>query len=77
MTIKILAFGQISDILSGAEIELDNIDNTEKLTVELNQKFPELIRLKYAVAVNGELVSGRAILKHQDSVALLPPFSGG
>jgi len=75
MAIKIIAFGQIAEI-TGKDFSVDANDlNTLKSV--LNIQFPALAEKKYALAVNKKLVSDNVILKENDTVALMPPYSGG
>lgn len=76
MQINIIIFGQVSDLL-GKNLVLHNVADTNSLTVFLNEKYPELINLKYAMAVNKKLVTENILLTNNSTVALLPPFSGG
>ncbi len=77
MAIKVLAFGQISDIISKTEMEFSSIANTEQLTSELSKQFPKLAQVKYAIAVNKKIITQKTVLNDKDIVALLPAFSGG
>jgi molybdopterin synthase sulfur carrier subunit len=77
MTIKVLVFGQISEIISQTEVEFVSLKNTEELSVELSKRYPKLTQVKYAIAVNKKIVVQNTILSDNDIVALLPPFSGG
>jgi molybdopterin converting factor small subunit len=43
----------------------------------LQELFPELADRKYAVAVNMKVVQENLELKQNDTVALMPPYSGG
>jgi molybdopterin converting factor small subunit len=45
--------------------------------VTLQELFPELADRKYAVAVNMKVIQGNLELKQNDTVALMPPYSGG
>ncbi len=75
MEIKIIAFGSIAE-LTGKEITLQAID-VASLKVTLQELFPELSDRKYAVAVNMKVVQENLELKQNDTVALMPPYSGG
>jgi molybdopterin synthase sulfur carrier subunit len=76
MQINIIIFGQLCDLL-GENLELNNINDTDSLTKELNDRYPELAHSKYMMAVNKKLVTGNTFLTNNSTVALLPPFSGG
>ena len=77
MEIKILAFGQIADILDKSSLTFSDVKNTDSLIANLTETFPELSSLKYSIAVNQKLVHTNSELNDNDTVALLPPFSGG
>ncbi len=72
----IIIFGQLTDI-TGDNIELNNIADTNHLTEELNKTYPQLINAKYVIAVDKKVITENTILNNQSNIALLPPFSGG
>lgn len=75
MEIKIIAFGRIAEI-TGKELMLTASD-TDTLKQQLAGKFPQLSGMKYAVAVNKKITEGNTELNTNDTVALMPPYSGG
>ncbi|MFC6095370.1 MoaD/ThiS family protein [Flavobacterium qiangtangense] len=75
MEIKIIAFGQIAEI-TGKEITLEASD-IDSLKIILSEKFPALSDRKFAIAVNKKLNQVNLDLKQNDTVALMPPYSGG
>lgn len=75
MEIKIIAFGSIAE-LTGKEITVQASD-IASLKETLQELFPELVDRKYAVAVNMKVVQENLELKQNDTVALMPPYSGG
>lgn len=77
MNINLLAFGQIAEMIGQAEFEISEIENTVKLSKKLLELYPALEEISYSIAVNKSIVHGNTLLKHGDTVALLPPFSGG
>lgn len=77
MGINILAFGQIAEIAGSSELKSEGIDSTGNLRLHLETEFPLLKSVKYSIAVNRRLVHGNEKLNDNDTVALLPPFSGG
>ncbi len=77
MGINILAFGQIAEIAGNSEWKSEGIESTDNLRLHLETDFPLLKSVKYSVAVNRRLVHGNEKLNDNDTVALLPPFSGG
>jgi sulfur-carrier protein len=77
MTIKILVFGQISDIIPQKEMNFSNIKTTEELNRELIRLYPDLAQINYSLALNKKIVNQAVPLNEHDTVALLPAFSGG
>lgn len=77
MVIKVMVFGQLVDIISQTELNFNTVKNTEELRKELNNQFPELAHMKFAIAVNKKIVNQNTVLNDKDTVALLPAFSGG
>jgi len=75
MIIKIIAFGQIAEV-TGKEFTLD-VRDTDSLQITLTEKFPALANKKYALAVNKKLITVNIALSENDTVALMPPYSGG
>lgn len=77
MKTKILFFGQLIDITGTKELTIDEVADTDALTIILHQQFPQLSQSKYLIAVDQEVISGRKNLEDNCIVALMPPFSGG
>lgn len=77
MKINILAFGQIVDIVGNSSWSISGVDNTDQLELKLKNDFPSLLSTKYALAVNKKVIHENTILSNDDTVAILPPFSGG
>ncbi|MBE8720473.1 MoaD/ThiS family protein [Sphingobacterium pedocola] len=75
MKIKVRAFGPLLDIMEN-EYFIEASDTKALLDVLL-QQFPGLAGRKIAIAVNGKITSDMVSLQDQDTVALLPPYSGG
>ena len=75
MAIKIIAFGQIAEI-TGRELSIEASDITV-LKAALQIEFPALAEKKYAIVLNKKLVTENRELNDNDTVALMPPYSGG
>ena len=75
--IKILIFGQLTDIIESGELIVEGIKNTNNLNKHLSERYPELLLSKYSMAVNKIIIQENTLLNDGDVVALLPPFSGG
>jgi molybdopterin synthase sulfur carrier subunit len=81
MRIKVLYFSSIKDKLKK---NFEEIDIKEKATVKelinvLKEKYPQIKENldKALVAVNEEYADDETVLKEGDTVALIPPVSGG
>lgn len=77
MQVKVLIFGQLTDITGVSEIYVDNLPDTDEVIKSLIRDFPALRDSKFAVAVDKKVVSQNITLSDGCTVALLPPFSGG
>ena len=77
MPIRIMIFGQLTDIIASNELLLSDIADTDSLVSELNRRYPVLTGSRYMIAVNKQTITANTVLKDDSIVALLPPFSGG
>lgn len=77
MEINLISFGQVTDITGESTMKISGAKDTDELTLKLIEKFPSLLSIKYSVAVNKKIIQENTELKNEDTVALLPPFSGG
>ena len=76
MSLKILSFGSLTDI-TGSSFEMPLVFDTDSLIESLKNKYPALADKKILLAVNAATVQQNTSLKENDTVAILPPFSGG
>jgi molybdopterin synthase sulfur carrier subunit len=74
---KVLVFGILQDVCKTDCLEIDERSNIAELKYLLEEKFPALKEHSYAVAVNQRWSASDTVLKADDTLALLPPFSGG
>jgi len=77
MEIEIISFGKISEFISPQQITLTDLDSTDGLKAYLETQFPQLAAMKYKLALNKNIVQDNVEIKHQDTIAIMPPFSGG
>jgi molybdopterin synthase sulfur carrier subunit len=77
MEINLLAFGQIAEITGKSAWKMVEIKDTNILIKNLEVQFPALSIARYSIVVNKKIVQENTILNENDTVALLPPFSGG
>ncbi len=75
-TVTVKAFGQLSDSIRKAEWKMQAVD-TDQLQAQISESYPKLLGKNYLLAVNEYIISENTILEENDTVALLPPFSGG
>ncbi len=77
MKIKLLFFGNIAEHARKTEIELNGITNTTELRDYIEFHYPHLMNTKFAIAVNKKISGQEVGFQDGDTVALIPPFSGG
>ncbi len=77
MEINLLSFGQVADIIGKDPMKLADVKNTSELNRYLAKNWPMLRSIKYSIAVNKKIIHEDTLLQHEDTVAILPPFSGG
>ncbi|MBC7758084.1 MAG: MoaD/ThiS family protein [Phormidesmis sp. FL-bin-119] len=77
MRVKVLIFGQLTDITRESEIYLKEVSDRDELVNKLVQQYPALADSKYAIAVDRKVITQNIRLTDECTVALLPPFSGG
>ena len=74
---KILFFGQLSDITGETIKIVANSSDINSLQESLYNEFPTLKNATFRVAVNNKIVNENVVLKDTDEIAFLPPFAGG
>ncbi|MBY0346731.1 MAG: MoaD/ThiS family protein [Hydrotalea flava] len=74
---EILFFGNLIDITRQPKELIEGVADTAALKQLLEKKYQPLQTAKYFIAVNGKMVQENTILNKGDTVALMPPFSGG
>jgi len=77
MQVNILIFGQIADIIGTNNILMTDVHDTDDLTNRIKASYPVLNTSKFAVAVDKKIVKENTALNNNNTIALLPPFSGG
>ncbi|MES2373993.1 MAG: MoaD/ThiS family protein [Bacteroidota bacterium] len=75
MAIRVISFGQLSEITG--KIFQAEVQNTDQLAALLRDRYHIPVDIKYMVAVNKKVITNNTLLKADDTVALLPPYSGG
>lgn len=79
ITIRLLAFARVRELLGYAERELDLADGTTLGDLWALIETPELAALRGSTrfARNGRLAAATTVLAGGDEIALLPPVGGG
>ncbi|MFN3299799.1 MAG: MoaD/ThiS family protein [Sediminibacterium sp.] len=77
MEVQVIFFGSITDITIDNSVLIDNCVDVNSLVQELIERYPALANKKYFIALNQKMVHENVKLKLGDTVALMPPFSGG
>jgi molybdopterin converting factor small subunit len=74
---EILFFGQLADMVGKPSWQTDPVTDTDALKAKLEATFEGLQHVKYMIAVNRRMVQTNTTLMGSESIALMPPFSGG
>lgn len=77
MKIKIQLFGPLTEICNSHQIETELVADTHTLLEVLKKQYPALKTSIFVIAVNNQLRKENTLLQEDDTVSLLPPFSGG
>lgn len=77
MTVDLLVFGQLKEILETSKMSVADCIDTDSIRRWLHENYPSLDSAKFVVAVNGVIIQQNTSLSEGYTVALLPPFSGG
>jgi len=77
MSVTIILFGQLTDIAGSETITVEQVGDTDSLTVAVNQLYPAMAGIKYMIAVNKKVVKENTAINASSNLVLLPPFSGG
>ena len=73
--VKVKVFGSLQEICD-AEFFMEAQDS-QTLVAMLMDKHPALCGRKLLIAVNNSIIQENTVLQEQDTVALMPPYSGG
>lgn len=75
--INVLTFGAITDITGNNNFVVKDVESTDVLKMQLEEQYPQLKTINYAIAVDKQIITADTSLQHNSTVAILPPFSGG
>ncbi|WP_373442684.1 molybdopterin converting factor subunit 1 [Staphylococcus equorum] len=76
---KVLYFAEIKEILAkqSEDIDLSYDITVDEFITDLFKHYPSISDKKFQIAVNEEFVKNDDIVQPNDTVALIPPVSGG
>jgi sulfur-carrier protein len=74
---EITVFGSLADITGGTALNPGSVTNTNQLKKRLLRLFPSLSDVPYVISVNNRIIQDNMPLQQEDTIALMPPFSGG
>ncbi|MBM2657181.1 molybdopterin converting factor subunit 1 [Staphylococcus pseudoxylosus] len=76
---KLLYFAEIKDILerTSEEIDLSYDITVDEFLIDLFERYPQIKDKQFQIAINEEFVQQDDIVHPNDTVALIPPVSGG
>lgn len=80
MNIQVLFFGITTDLVatSNLSLEIAKDSTVADFKILLREKFLQLENIaSYAIAVNEDYAIDELVLKENDTVAVIPPVSGG
>ncbi len=77
MSLEVLFFGSLTDITAISSLVAGDLVDTDSVKVFLEEKYPALKTAKYFIAVNQKMIQHNTNLNPGDTIALMPPFSGG
>lgn len=77
MEINLLLFGQIADITGKGNLKFADVKNSDEVINLLKKNYPQLQSQEFSIAVNKKIIRENTQLNNKDTVAILPPFSGG
>jgi len=79
MKLDILYFGLVAEAIKCVQEEfvLESKITVKQLKDLLINKYAELGKLSYQIAVNQQLVNPQTVITEDCEIAILPPFAGG
>jgi molybdopterin converting factor small subunit len=77
MKINILSFGSLTEIVNSGQVDSVDLTDSDSVKRYLIAQHPEIANKKFIFAVNKTIIQQNTVLNDFDTVAILPPFSGG
>ena len=77
MQIEVLFFGQLTDKVGCSTTKMTNPGTIAAFKKAIVEQYPLLKQAKYTIALNNKIAEDTETILAQDTIALMPPFSGG
>jgi molybdopterin synthase sulfur carrier subunit len=77
MRINLLSFGSLTEIVDSGLIIDSELTDSDSVRNYLLKNHPEIADKKFVMAINKTIIRQNTDLTELDTVAILPPFSGG
>ncbi len=77
MSLKIVLFGSLVDIIGRSEIAIDDCKDTQELKERMIIDFPKLKSCEFLISVDKKIIRDNLVFSGGNEIAFLPPFSGG
>lgn len=74
---KIQVFGRLTEVVGADKISVDPVIDTDSLLKMLQQKYPAIGDTGFIIAVDKKQVRDNVPLFPENTIVLMPPFSGG
>lgn len=76
-SLQVNFFGPLIDIMGKENLQCPYVENTELLKDYLCNAYPALKHCTFVLSINHEIITDKTHLQEGQTVAFLPPFSGG
>ena len=77
MQIEVLFFGQLTDKVGCTATKMTNPGTIAAFKKAIVEQYPLLKQAKYTIALNNKIAKDTETIQALDTIALMPPFSGG
>jgi molybdopterin converting factor small subunit len=77
MEVKVLFFGVLTEVTGTNLKHYRDVRSIDEVKLNIQDDFPEIVHYNFRISLNNEIINGDMPLKHDDEIALMPPFEGG